>query len=142
MKMLIKDDKIIIAYIGEEGRGHVEGYYYIDVEVSDLKSGEVIDTYSPGYGTVTLIDESKYISFSTMVGHRLMDEKEDKLLYPSEDERDFMINYIGENEKGILINAEYTADQETPGIYLVYSNGEHESVATQDEGIIDGVSTD
>lgn len=142
MKMLIKDDKIIIAYIGEEGRGHVEGYYYIDVEVSDLKSGEVIDTYSPGYGTVTLIDESKYISFSTMVGHRLMDEKEDKLLYPSEDERDFMINYIGENEKGILINAEYTADQETPGIYLVYSNGEHESVVTQDEGIIDGVSTD
>lgn len=142
MKMLIKDDKIIIAYIGEEGRGHVEGYYYIDVEVSDLKSGEVIDTYSPGYGTVTLIDESKYISFSTMVGHRLMDEKEDKLLYPSEDERNFMINYIGENEKGILINAEYTADQETPGIYLVYSNGEHESVATQDEGIIDGVSTD
>ena len=50
MKMLIKDDKIIIAYIGEEGRGHVEGYYYIYVEVSDLKSGEVIDTYSPGYG--------------------------------------------------------------------------------------------
>ena len=142
MDMLIKDDKIIIAYRGEEGRGHVEGYYYIDVEVSDLKSGEVIDTYSPGYGSVTLIDESKYISFSTIVGHRLMDEKEDKLLYPSEYERNFMINYIGENEKGILINAEYTANQETPGIYLVYSNGEHESVATQDEGIVNGVSTD
>ena len=150
MTMLIKDNKMITAYRGEDGTGHTEGYSYIDVEVSDLKTGEVIDTYSPGYGSITLIDESKYISFSTMVGNLVMDNNGDKVLYPLEDKRDFMISYVGENEKGILINATETGNVEIPGIYWLYNDGGYTSVATPDstidiqpdEYVVNGVSTD
>lgn len=129
MTMLIKDDKLIGAYRGEDGTGHMEGYSLIEIKVTDLKTNEVINRYDAGYGQVNIIDENRYTGFSTVIGNYINDiTKENQMLFPEDNSETFMFSFVDVNEKGVFINVEPGTGHLLPQIYWVYNDDNYTTI--------------
>lgn len=133
MSILIKDNKLISIYAKEELSGHMEGYRAIEAEVENLETGN-IEIYKLGYGNSTIIDEERFINFSTMIGNYISN-KED-LVFPKNNEFESMITLIDTNNDLVYVHIDEFYGKIKSGIYEIDKENNYKFIVDGKDGVV------